>query len=69
MPSKKGEKPRVAGGSEKENKGPRPSSPLMPEGKDPLESIISIVEKRVRNLEKRKVESSHLQGCLNIFIF
>lgn len=56
MPSKKGEKVRVAGGSEKENKGPRPSSPLMPEGKDPLESIINIVEKRARNLEKRKVE-------------
>ena len=56
MPSKKGEKLRIAGGSEKENKGQRPNSPLMPEGKDPLESIINIVEKRARNLEKRKVE-------------
>ena len=33
----------------------RPSSPLFKEDGDPIETVISVVEKKGRNLSKRKV--------------
>ena len=60
MPSKKSTQSH---GADKENRGAgsqRPSSPLFKEGVDPLETVVSIVEKRARNLSKRKVWRTRL---------
>lgn len=58
MPSKKSSH---GGSDHKEGKGGvRPSSPLFKEGGDPIETVISIVEKKARNLSKRKVSVSIL---------
>ncbi len=53
MPSKKSSHTH---GADKDGKSSqRPSSPLFKEGCDPLDTVVSIVEKRARNLSKRKV--------------
>lgn len=52
MPSKKGVQIH---GTDKENKGnQRPPSPLLKDGADPFEVVVSIMDKRARNLTKRK---------------
>ena len=40
----------------------RPSSPLFKEGSDPLDTVVSMLEKRARNLSKRKVIGRNKRG-------
>ena len=55
MPSKKGVQVQ---GTDKENKGnQRPPSPLLKDGADPFEVVVSMMDKRARNLTKRKVRN------------
>ena len=41
------------------------SGPVLPEGSDPVQTAVAIIDKKVRNLEKRKV---HLYMCKK-FVF
>ena len=38
-----------------------PSAPLIPEGVEPLQAVVSMVDKKVRNLEKRKIRLETLK--------
>lgn len=33
--------------------------PVLPEGSDPVQTAVAIIDKKVRNLEKRKVRVHH----------
>lgn len=37
------------------------TGPVLPEGSDPVQAAVTIIDKKVRNLEKRKVGNVHVQ--------
>ena len=58
MPAKKGSSNDTSGTSNVRNEHPSVSPPLS-ESSDPIVQAVGIVDRKVRNLEKRKVLSHH----------
>lgn len=56
MPSKKTGSQSQSGSQPQQSAGRPPSPILISEGADPITTYTGVVEKKARNLEKRKVE-------------